>query len=96
MRDNPDFMGEVTAKLKPSDTIYVMCRSGGRSAKTVDILAEAGFTTVYNIVDGFEGDKIKDEGSYFNGKRMRNGWKNSGVPWTYALDPDLIYLPENK
>ena len=96
MRNNPDFMGEVTAKLKPSDTIYVMCRSGGRSAKTVDMLAEAGYTKVYNIVDGFEGDKIKDEGSYFNGKRMRNGWKNSGAPWTYALDPDLMYLPENK
>jgi len=96
MRDNPDFMREVTAKLKPSDTIYVMCRSGGRSAKTVNMLAAVGYTKVYNIVDGFEGDKIKDEGSYFNGKRMRNGWKNSGVPWTYALDPDLMYLPESK
>jgi rhodanese-related sulfurtransferase len=42
MRDNSDFMEAVTAKLKPSDTIYVMRRSGGRSAKSVDMLAEAG------------------------------------------------------
>jgi len=58
MRDNSDFMEAVTAKLKPSDTIYVMRRSGGRSAKSVEMLAEAGYTKVYNIVDGFEGDKI--------------------------------------
>jgi len=47
MRNNPDFMEAVTAKLKPSDTIYVMCRSGGRGAKTVDMLAEACYTKVY-------------------------------------------------
>jgi len=23
---------------------------------------------------------------------MRNGWKNS-VPWTYKLDPSLVWLP---
>ncbi len=96
MRDNPDLMGKVAARLKPSDTIYVMCRSGGQSANTGDMLAEAGYTKVFKVVDGIEGDKIKDEGSYFNGKRMRNGWKNSGTPWTYALDPDLMDLSENK
>ena len=96
MRDKPDFMGEVAARLKPPDTIYVMCRSGGKSPKTGDMLAEAGCTKVFNVADGIEGDKSKEEGSYFNGKRMPNGWKNSGTPRTYALDPDLMYLPENK
>jgi rhodanese-related sulfurtransferase len=95
MKDNPDFMTTAAKILKPTDTIFVMCRSGGRSAKSVNILAGAGYTKVYNIIDGFEGDKIKDDGSYFNGKRIRNGWKNSGAPWTYSLDPDLMYLSEN-
>ncbi len=96
MKDNPNFVEEVKKKFKPSDLIFITCRSGGRSAMSVNKLAEAGFKTVYNITDGFEGDDIKDPGSAYYGKRMRNGWKNSGLPWTYELDPNLAYLPENK
>ena len=55
------------------------CRSGGRSALAVNALAKAGFTNVYNIIDGFEGDKVAEEGSLYLGKRMKNGWKNSGL-----------------
>jgi len=22
-----------------------------------------------------------------------NGWKNSGLPWTYKIDPALLVLP---
>jgi hypothetical protein len=69
-----------------------MCRSGGRSAKAVDALAKAGFTKAHNIIDGFEGDKVEDPESVHHGKRMRNGWKNS-APWTYHLDPKLVWLP---
>jgi len=24
---------------------------------------------------------------------MKNGWKNSGVPWTYDIDPEKLKLP---
>jgi hypothetical protein len=27
---------------------------------------------------------------------MKNGWKNSGVPWTYKVDLGLAWLPEEK
>ena len=37
-------------------TIMAMCRSGGRSAIAVNLLAQAGFKHDYNIVDGMEGD----------------------------------------
>ena len=47
---------------------------------------------MYNVIDGFEGDKVEDPESVFHGKRMRNGWKNS-APWTYQLDPELVWLP---
>jgi rhodanese-related sulfurtransferase len=59
----------------------------------VNTLAKAGFKNVYNIVDGFEGDKLHDPKSYNDGKRIVNGWKNSGSAWTYKLDPELAYLP---
>jgi len=96
MKPNPDFMKQVTDVFQPEDIILVTCRSGGRSAMAVNQLAEAGFKNVYNITDGFEGDKVKDPNSVFNGQRMENGWKNSGLPWTYDLDPKLMLLPQTE
>lgn len=93
LEPNPDFVSQLRRDYKASDMILVMCRSGGRSAMAVNLLAEAGFKNVYNITDGFEGDAVKDPESYYNGKRIKNGWKNSGAPWTYELDPKLMYHP---
>jgi len=87
MRPNSDFVALVSEWAKPNDTILLMCRSGSRSALSVNALAAAGFTNVYSILDGMEGDKVKDPASLFHGKRMKNGWKNAGLPWTYDLDP---------
>jgi hypothetical protein len=60
----------------------------------VNKLAEAGYLYVFNITDGFEGDMVKDETSLYFEKRMQNGWKNCGAPWTYELNPDLMVLPK--
>jgi len=88
MYPNHEFISQVSEFAKPGDTILVMCRSGGRSAMAVNRLAEAGFTKVYNITDGMEGDEVKDPDSVYQGQRLVNGWKNSGVPWTYEPDPE--------
>ena len=88
MQPNQAFIDQVMSLAKPSDTILVMCRSGGRSAMAVNQLAEAGFTNVYNITDGMEGDAIHDPESLYRGQRLKNGWKNSGIPWTYEPDPE--------
>ena len=92
MQPNTDFVAQVTEFAKPTDTILVMCRSGGRSAMAVNLLAEAGFTNVYNITDGMEGDEVKDPASVFQGQRLVNGWKNSGVPWTYDINHEKMKL----
>jgi len=89
---NADFITHVQERFAPDDTILVNCRSGDRSAMAVNALAKVGFTKAYNVIDGFEGDKIDDPESVYHGKRMRNGWKNS-APWTYDLNPELIWLP---
>ncbi len=78
-------------KFKPDDVVLVMCRSGARSAEAINRMAAAEFTNAYQIVDGFEGDKVTDEESYSKGKRVKNGWRNAGLPWTYDLDPRLVY-----
>ena len=92
-RPNPDFVAEVKKLVQPTDTLLLMCRSGGRSAMAINQLAAVGFKDIYNITDGFEGDKVQDSGSVFFGKRMRNGWKNS-APWTYGIDPEKLILAE--
>ena len=92
---NSDFIAHVQERFAPDDTILVNCRSGDRSAMAVNAMAKAGFTNAYNIIDGFEGDKVDDPESAFYGKRMRNGWKNS-APWTYDLDPELVWLPSEE
>ena len=92
LKMNPDFVAGVKKIAGPTDTLLLMCRSGGRSAMAVNQLAAAGFKNAYNITDGMEGDKVEDPESVFYGKRMKNGWKNSGLPWIYSIDPEKIIL----
>ncbi len=93
---NPDFIAQVKEVFQPTDTVYVTCRSGGRSAWAINQLAAAGYKNLYNIVDGMEGDFVDDPNSKFLGKRMKDGWKNSDAPWTYKVDPTLVKLPATK
>lgn len=90
---NPDFVAAVQGWAATGDKILVTCRSGGRSAIAINMLAAAGFTNAWNILDGWEGSQVKDPDSVFDGMRMKNGWKNSGLPWTYDIDPDRMKLP---
>jgi len=47
---------------------------------------------VYTVVDGFEGDVAKEGPNA--GKRVVNGWKNAGLPWSYRLEKEKFTLPE--
>jgi len=96
LRPNREFVAQVKKLAKPKDTLLVMCRSGDRSAKATDALAKAGFTNVYSIIDGMEGDAVKDPESLYHGKRMKNGWKNSGLPWTYKVNRERMRLPKDE
>lgn len=93
-KDNTNFIAEVKAKFHKDKTIMIICRSGYKSANAANRLTNSGFVNVYNIVDGFEGDIVSDKNSKDYGKRVLNGWKNSDAPWTYKLDPKLIYRPK--
>jgi len=92
-KPNPEFLTRVKECAQPSDVLLVMCRSGGRSAMAVNVLAKAGYTNAFNITDGMEGDAANEPGSPEHGKRTIDGWKNSGAPWTYDIDPEKLKLP---
>jgi len=97
MVKNPDFAEQISARLKDlgatRDTpIIMMCRSGSsRSAPAVNVLAEQGYSNVWTVVDGFEGGKLKEGKS--KGVRASNGWRNSGLPWSYKVDPAVAWQP---
>jgi rhodanese-related sulfurtransferase len=96
MKPLSDFVSRCREVAKPDDTLMLMCRSGGRSAIAANMLAQAGFKHVYNIVDGMEGDLVEDPHSVFAGQRLVNGWKNSGCPWTYTLTPERMLIPKGQ
>ncbi len=96
MDPNPDFEPELARRLaarqlSKQDTVILICRSGDRTSRAVNFLTELGYSKVYTVVDGFEGDAIA-EGPQA-GQRVLNGWKNAGLPWTYKLDKNKMYLP---
>lgn len=78
--------------LDKNSKVLVMCRSGTRSAMAADRLAKDGYTQVYSVVEGFEGDTAKSGPN--KGQRIVNGWKNAGLPWSYKLDKSKMFLQE--
>ena len=89
---NPDFVaqGAGGVRSRRHDPRHVRDRRPGRDGG--QRTRASGFTNVYNIVNGFEGDRVDDPGSVFHGKHMRNGWKNAGLPWGYDFHPDLMWV----
>ncbi len=56
MQPNPDFLSQVKEVAGPSDTLMVMCHSGGRSAHAVNLIAEAGYTHTHFFSSKWEGE----------------------------------------
>ena len=80
-----------TRGLDKSAPIILMCRSGGtRGAPSAKMLEGKGYENVYVVTDGFEGGKIK-QGEKKNW-RVKNGWKNAGLPWSYDLNKDKMFF----
>jgi rhodanese-related sulfurtransferase len=91
---NQEFVSQIRERFDSGKTLLLMCRSGGRGAMAVNLLAQAGYIDAWNITDGMEGDMVNDPESSDDGKRLKVGWKNSGLPWTYQVDPARMRLPD--
>jgi rhodanese-related sulfurtransferase len=74
---NPRFVRELESKIGGKDSIaLLLCRSGKRSALAAEAAAKAGFTNVFNVLEGFEGeiDTLGQRGK-------DDGWRFHGLPW---------------
>ena len=76
---NPRFARELAAlaaKHADQGALLLLCRSGKRSALAAEAAAKAGFTQVFNVLEGFEGeiDAAQQRGH-------ADGWRFHGLPW---------------
>lgn len=94
-RINKDFAKAVdtllaSKGLDKNTPIILMCLAGGRVPRAAKILHNNGFTKIYSQYQGFEGKKANTGPD--TGKRVVNGWKNVGLPWSYNLQKSKMYF----
>jgi rhodanese-related sulfurtransferase len=59
-----------------SAPVVLICRSGKRSQEAGENLLENGFTEVYNVLEGFEGELDHE-----HHRSTLGGWRFHGLPW---------------
>jgi len=73
----PDFVEHVEKHIPSKSTpVILMCRSGARSMDAAKSLEQAGFQALYNMDEGFEGDKDNN-----NHRGTIGGWRFHKLPW---------------
>ncbi|MCH7695219.1 MAG: rhodanese-like domain-containing protein [Proteobacteria bacterium] len=80
-----DFVDKVRTALqkklgltRPAEELPILaiCRSGVRSLSAAELLEREGFRQLYNVIEGFEGDRDNN-----NHRNTINGWRFHGLPW---------------
>ncbi len=71
---NESFVDDASAGLSREQPLVVLCRSGARSIAGATALTAAGFSEVYNVLDGFEGHLNEHD-------HRTGGWRGAGLPW---------------
>jgi rhodanese-related sulfurtransferase len=74
MAPNPGFLATVEASCAKDKKIICGCQMGGRSQYAADLLTQAGFSDVSNMVGGFGGAKDP------LGRVVAAGWLQSDLP----------------
>jgi rhodanese-related sulfurtransferase len=77
MQPNPDFVNALSGAVAEKDApMLFLCRSGVRSAAAAKAMTAAGYSSCFNVLDGFEGplDAQAKRGA-------AAGWKAAGLPW---------------
>lgn len=71
------FVNALRQVVGPAQPILLICRSGVRSHAAARAATAAGFARVYNVLEGFEGQR-----SHAGQRGGVDGWRRHGLPWT--------------
>ena len=70
------FLDALRNKVDPAQPVLLLCRSAVRSDSAARAAAAAGFTRVYNVLEGFEGQR-----NHARQRGLIDGWRRHGRPW---------------
>lgn len=76
---NPHFAQQLRQQVDAEALVMFMCRSGVRSNAAAVAATQLGYTEIYNVLEGFEGDK--DPTGHRN---TVGGWRHAGLPWVQS------------
>ncbi len=80
MQVDEEFADKVRAAgVSEDNEVFLICRSGARSAAAAAALTRAGFEHCYNVAQGFEGDRDAE-----GHRGTMGGWKAAGLPWAQS------------
>lgn len=81
---NPEFLKVVEANIPKDATIIVGCQAGGRSQRAADMMAQAGYTNVANMMGGFGGGQDQAGNAVV-------GWRDAGLPVSMESGEGVSY-----
>ena len=81
MRPNTEFVTVVRATFPPETAIVIGCKMGGRSAQACELLSNAGYQDVTNVLGGFSGAP----------QFGHAGWVQAGLPVARNAEPEREY-----
>lgn len=84
MQPNPDFLSVVQRTFEKDAKLVLGCRSGGRSQRAAEMLAQAGFQILCNMQAGMAGGRDP-----FG--RPLQGWSASGLPTETGAGTGRVY-----
>jgi rhodanese-related sulfurtransferase len=73
---NPNFFRQMRAQVDKEAIVMLICRSGNRSDEASREAARQGYSSCYNVLEGFEGDKDAHEQ-----RGKIGGWRLADLPW---------------
>ena len=73
---NSRFIEKVEKYATYKTPLYLICKSGARSAAACQMLLKAGFIDVTNVAEGFEGHSHTNDKS-----EIIEGWQSHSLPW---------------
>ena len=81
---NPNFLSVVEAAIPKDATVVVGCQAGGRSQRAAEIMEQAGYTNISNMLGGFGGGQDQ------TGQTIA-GWQEAGLPINTDTADEVSY-----
>jgi len=86
MVPNGDFQAVISAAFPRDARLVVGCKSGGRSAQAVGLLAALGYQSLVDVRGGFSGERDN------LGRSTAPGWADAGLPVASQPEPGRAYV----